>query len=531
MPLFGKRKPRLDALIADAAADARAYDRLYEGVPLHQNAAKEAFQCVIQSVVVKPAKENRLRGRLLPTKGGRGGGAGGGHSSDPAIRQSVAYLTVLHGVVWSFPYTMNVLFTDQETCMLIQKFILSVAIPLTVRETMLAMVSNWCVLYRPSLRARINLENIVDLVEAKVNLRPVARLLPVPPYTLEQKGWQYPAAPGREIHAHGSMPALAGRHGGALQSPEAAAAAFSAGAQLDSVFLSQQHELMNSYASRNSLQLARPASLTQAADAAATSIITPEFMAHMEKTAQELVSLCDMLTETLISLDVEEDPSANGVVKDMMADITRRKHAHVNFVGMLGSEHIDALAKLTAATDSVDRCMWLYEKTLSSHNEWRAIQESLQSSAARDPPGSAAAASYSRAPAGFAGSSQPESSRSAAWLIDMSSAAAGPSSAPAVASTSRAHLGSVRGGAIARADSSSSGSSAGPGGAAEPSLLQRIGEGSHTGAALRHPPSPAHGMSSKARGKMADTSMPDIHEQGYFGPDSAYGGSGERAGL
>ncbi|KAJ2712153.1 hypothetical protein H4R19_002905, partial [Coemansia spiralis] len=304
----------------------------------------------------------------------------------------------------------------------------------------------------------------------------------------------------------------------------------SSNAQLDSVFLSQQHELMNTYASRSSLQSHSHAASVRSADGG-PGALTPEFMAHMEKTAQELVSLCDMLTETLISLNVGEDPSANGVVNDMMADIKRRKHAHVNFVGMLGSDHIDTLTKLSAATDSVDRCTWLYEKTVNSHNEWRAIQESLQSSAASRP---AVVASLGHEPAPFGGSDQPESSRSVARLLAISSAAAGPSSPPAMSPTSQAHLGraSSGGGTSSRSNSTSSG----PSSAAEPTLLQRVSESGHMGAPQQQQQgsvrsqSPAHGMSSKARGKLADTSLPGDPEQGFLGPDSAYGGSGERPG-
>ncbi|KAJ1730580.1 hypothetical protein LPJ61_002935 [Coemansia biformis] len=568
MPLFGKRKPRLDAIIAEAAADARAYDRLYGAVPQYPNAAKETFQCVLQSIVAKPPRD-KLRDRLMHSKSSNSSVAvnvsvrrGGG--PDPEVHQSIAYLTVLHGVVWSFPYTMNVLFTDKDTCSVILKFILSTVIPLTVRETMLAMVSNWCVLYQQSIHARLNLEGIVDAVKDKINLHPVARLLPAPPYMLDQKGWHYPATTAqesprpREIQSPGSMPVLAGRRGSSARSPGATAGAFDMGAhvdpailaqqqelmnsyvgrgdpQMDSAFLSQQQELMSSYASRSTTRSRPSVSLLQTVDGASNAI-TPEFAAHMEKTAQELVSLCDMLTETLISLNVEEDPSKNGVVSDMMSDIKKRKHAHANFVGMLGPGHIDTLTRLTAATDSVDRCMWLYDKTVNSHNEWRAIRESLETSAGRAA-GTDASRAPQYAPAQFSGGYQPESSRSAARLLAMSSSAA----AASMSSVAAAAPSAVRSASSALLGSSYSSSSSnnytnsgsGAHGSGELPQRQRASEGSISGS-MQHPParhaSPAQGMSSKARGKMADTSLPDSPGHGYFGTDSAYGGSGERSG-
>ncbi|KAJ2778243.1 hypothetical protein H4R18_004719 [Coemansia javaensis] len=569
MPLFGRRKPRLDAIIAEATANPRAYEKLYAAIPQHPNAAKETFQCVIQSIVVKPNKDAKLRGRLMSHRTGGGGGGGGGgivrrgSGGDPEIHQSMAYLTVLHGVVWSFPYTMNVLFTDDETCMLVLKFILSTVIPLTVRETMLSMVSNWCILYQKSLRARINLEGIVDTVKEKINLRPVARLLPSPPHVQEQKGWHYPGplppTPQASLHSHGSTPVLPARPDPFLLQPQAPRQQQSYHGprppplsatltDLDPVFLSQQQELINSFNNHHHhhhrspgshVQWQRPLS-ARSADGAA-NLITPEFMAHMEDSARELVSLCGMLTETLVSLNVSEDPGENSVVADMMSDIKRRKEAQINFVGMLGSDHIDTLAKLTEATDRVDRCLWLYDKTLNSHNEWKAIQESLETSAARreiqvggdvTAPGQSAYAPLHFFPDGQAGPSRSTTRLQAG------------SSSSAIASTSKAHHAAAAAAAAAAAGSAnssnnnnsnkdSSNDSNNNNGSGDLSLLQRANgsssSSSHSGAMRPLPPAPslmsalAPGMSSKARGKMVDTSAADSPEQEYFSADSAYG--------
>ncbi|KAJ2314746.1 hypothetical protein IWW52_004202 [Coemansia sp. RSA 2704] len=463
MPLFGKRKAKLQVLIKPRCR------------------AKETFQHIVQSVVVRTTKEPTLRSRLMPV--GKSSSIRRSSGSDPEIRRSIAFLTVLHGVVWSFPYTMNVLFTDQETCSLLLKFILSTVLPLTVRETMLCMVSNWCVLYAKSLRARLNLEGIVDAAKEKINLRPVARLLPAPPVTWEQQGWQYPAldppdhsAP-RAVQAHGSMPQLPGSRPPA---PAAASATFNANSITDPVFLSQQRQLIDSFNSNH--PRARSHSFRSDHDK-----ITPEFTDHMLKSAQELSSLCDMLTDTLISLNVDEDPRANSVCTDMLADIKNRKDALANFVGMLGQDHIDTLTRLTQTNDCVDRCMWLYDRTINAHNEWKAIQESLALSSVRDP-------------------HPPQLQHPQAGDDAFSSVATRPlpsssSSVSAVASTSKVF--------------------------SCESLSVRNHSHSNAFAGSRGPSTA--GMSSKARGKMPDLSMPD-DEGAFRGPDSAYGGSGERSG-
>ncbi|KAJ2161214.1 hypothetical protein GGF46_001642 [Coemansia sp. RSA 552] len=526
MPLFGKRKPKLQTLINDATVDPRAYEKLYEAIPHNTNAAKDTFHHVIQNIVMKRSKEPKLRNRLtLHGKGGDGRGSG----PDPEIRRSLGYLTVLHAVVWSFPYTMNVLFTDQDMCSLILKFILSTVVPLTVRETMLSMVSNWAMLYKKSLRARLNLEGIVDTVNDKINLRPVVRLLPVPPHTIEQAGWQYPAITTcPQVQAHGSMPVLGSHYGHNARSP-LETTTFDASSVVDPVFLSQQQELMNTYNSqRGSTRSAHhPRSGSFQSDGNANPM-TAEFIAHMVQSAQELGTLCDMLTETLISLNVEEDPTRNSVVVDMLGDIKKRREALHNFVGMLGSDNMDTLTKLTETADSVDRCLWLYDKTINSHNEWKAIQESLLEStspaARRDgAPGTAPNGGESSLMSPYSarfsgGDPYPESSQSAARLIAMASSPG----VSAIASTSRVYTASNHNN---NSRSSSNGSASPP----APSAASP-GRSPQSLDSVRALPTP--GMSTKARGKMPEASAQSGQPQEFFTTDSAYqSASGERSGY
>ncbi|KAJ2890364.1 hypothetical protein IWW38_004177, partial [Coemansia aciculifera] len=157
MPLFGKRKPKLGAAISDAAGDARAYDKLYDAFSKHPDAPAETLEYVMENVVAKQQpKEPKLRNRLLPHSSKSSSPESSGGAGN--INRSISYLTVLHGVVWSFPREMSMLFADPDTGALLYKVITSTYIPVTVRETLLCMVSNWCILFRESVGARLNLE-------------------------------------------------------------------------------------------------------------------------------------------------------------------------------------------------------------------------------------------------------------------------------------------------------------------------------------------------------------------------------------
>ncbi|KAJ2188376.1 hypothetical protein EV181_002235, partial [Coemansia sp. RSA 532] len=314
----------------------------------------------------------------------------------------------------------------------------------------------------------------------KVNLIPVQRLLPVPPVERRQEGWHYPSNDPPEmlhlqqVHTHGSMPALTNTRNQGL-SP--GSATFNTGSVTDPVFLSQQRELMESFTGTRTPTRPRVGSFPST-----DNTITPEFTEHMLSSARELSSLCDMLTETLISLNVEEDPTTNPVVKDMMGDVKKRKDALGNFVGMLGQNHMETLARLTETVDSVDRCLWLYDKTINSHNEWKAIQESLVTSNIHEQRAMADDEAYD------------EASLAARYAGSLSSVSA-------LASTSKVHSDTLR--TVRSTESYSSAYAGSP------------------------RPLPNLNMSSKARGKMPDMTMPN-NADGYFGPDSAYG-SGERS--
>ncbi|KAJ2745095.1 hypothetical protein GGI20_002428 [Coemansia sp. BCRC 34301] len=410
MPLFGKRKSKLSAAISDAAVDARAYDKLYDAFAKHPDAPAETLEYVMENVVSKQQKEPKLRSRLMPHSSKSGGEA----TAVTGIGRPIAYLTVLHGVVWSFPREMATLFTGPETGALLYKVITSTYIPVTVRETLLCMVSNWCILFRESMGARLNLEGVVDTIKEAINLRPSASLLRAPPTVREQGGWPYPMA----ITPHSPL-GVAYNAQGNMFLP--ANSVYRQQPTMDPVFLSQQRELTNS---RTIDPGARPrdhsAPVSRSAIGPESSDLAPEFIAHMEKSAQELRSLCDILTETLVSLDVEEDPSENLVVGDMVAGVKNRKVALLNFIGMLSASHEAMLSTLTEVADCADRCLWLYDKTINSHNEWKAIQESLKTSAAEE----ARKRAVSSALRPHAEQYQPESSTSAARLYAAASSAA-----------------------------------------------------------------------------------------------------------
>ncbi|KAJ2062773.1 hypothetical protein GGI17_002161 [Coemansia sp. S146] len=483
MPLFGKRKPKLSSVIADATMDARAYDKLYDAFSKHPEAPAETLEVVMENVVAKQQKEPKLRSRLIPhSKSNNETGTG--------IGRPLAYLTVLHGVVWSFPREMSKLFKDPETGALLYKVIASTYIPVTVRETLLCMVSNWCILFRESLGARLNLEGVVDTIKEAINLRPSASLLRAPPTVREQAGWSYPMA----ITPNSPLGVAFNAQGNMFLPPNAEFQQPS----LDPVFLSQQRELANSQTAGSGAR--DPASSFRSANGPETNDLAPEFIAHMKTSALELKSLCDILTETLVSLSVEEDPSENLVVGDMVAGVKHRKAAVLNFIGMLTASDEAMLSTLTEVADCVDRCLWHHDKTVNSHNEWKAIQESLKTSAAEE----ARMRAVNNALRPYVEECQPESSMSAARLY---AAASGASDGGGGSSSSANN---------SREISVAIGSS--------------YSDDLHNSRSASHMPS-TQGMSSKAKGKMAETSShvdPSDwdHQEGGHGAvygDSAYG--------
>ncbi|KAJ2581615.1 hypothetical protein GGH95_001986, partial [Coemansia sp. RSA 1836] len=449
----------------------------------------ETLEYVMENVVAKQQKEPKLRSRLMP------------HSSKSSsevaasgIGRPIAYLTVLHGVVWSFPHEMASLFKDPETSALLYKVITSTYIPVTVRETLLCMVSNWCILFRESLGARLNLEGVVDTIKETINLRPSASLLRAPPTVREQAGWPYPMT----ITPHSPL-GIAYNVQGNMFLPQNAVPRQQP--TMDPVFLSQQRELANPQTADSG---ARPRD--RAPNGQESSDLAPEFIAHMEKSAQELRSLCDILTETLVSLNVEEDPSENLVVGDMVAGVKNRKAALLNFISMLNASHEALLSTLTEVADCADRCLWLYDKTINSHNEWKAIQESLKTSAAED----ARMRAVNSALRPYAEQCQPESSMSAARLYAAASSAAANGSSDAVGGSDK----NSREVPIATSASNTS-----------------YSDDLYNSRSASHVPS-TQGMSSKAKGKMADIPSNtgsadwDNHgsDHGAYG-DSAYGSS------
>ncbi|KAJ2007971.1 hypothetical protein H4R26_000479 [Coemansia thaxteri] len=501
----------------------------------------------MENVVAKQSKEPKLRNRLMP----HSRGSNNGNDTDASINRPIAYLTVLHGVVWSFPREMSTLFKDPETSVLLYKVITSTYIPVTVRETLLCMVSNWCILFRESLGARLNLEGVVDSIKEAINLRPSASLLRAPPIVREQATWSYPMAvtpnsPLGPYNPHGGLHQQQQAPPPSMQRPST----FSSAPPTDSVFLSQQQELISSqnaglYASHAGVRTRNRPSSFRSASGQEPSDLAPEFIAHMETSAQELQSLCDILTETLISLNVEEDPSENPVVGDMVAGVKNRKAAVLNFIGMLNTSHEALLAKLTKVTDCVDRCLWLQDKTINSHNEWKAIQESLRTSAAEEARTRASSAMIGGSSSSskgqlmsFSSECQPESSTAAARLYAVISNASGSGISTGSSSSNRNadYSGGQGAGLSYQADRESISAAAASGSNGGGYLDDRCSR------PLPHTPAePAQEMSSKARGKMAEVPSrhdlsdwdhhPSSNGNAYGGSsaygDSAYGASGD----
>ncbi|KAJ2601479.1 hypothetical protein H4R99_002998 [Coemansia sp. RSA 1722] len=609
MPLFGKRKPKLNAAISEAAVDDKSYGKMYHTFSKNTDAGADVVKFVIDTVINPPKELTKKRNRLLLQSSRlsinvSSSNVNVGASEDASIVICISYLTALHGLVWTFPRDMVEAFSDPETSILLLGVISSTAIPLLVRETLLCMVSNWCVLFRESVNARLNLESIVDTAKVKFGLRPLGHLLPDPPFTRGQEDWPYPTTrrePQQEQYNNSqifaSIPSMASARKtpqaqqvlqaaappqnpqlqrqahqqpqyqqpqyqqpqyqqqpryqqqpqqpqpqpqqplpqppqqhkrwdikslGRPASQESAAKPSSTSGTVPSPAVSQKRSILSSL--RSSPQSTRPA-LPAPPTARSESRLTPEFIAHIELSIKELVSICDMLTETLISLNVQEDPSQNAVVQDMNGEVKQRKTALFNFMSMLGSDTESVMVKLTSATDCADKCLWLYDKTLSSHNEWKTIQESLRTSAAEEVRNQALDSTVRstgsvRSYLNMNGDMYAESSKSVAKLLAAAAAAGGASSAPPSSTT-----GGASSPAISASGSLSTIHRAPVVGASSVFASGTSANGLST-------PVVRQEMSSKAKGKMAeDPSQPNTDSQDwdYHNDDSAYGGSIEDA--
>lgn len=332
-----------------------------------------------------------------------------------ASTRPIAYLKVLQALVFTYPREMIEVMKAGDTQRILYKIIIAQSIPATVRQTLLSMVANWCVLYEKHWEAKNNLEGVVDLVYQDTKMKPHGATLPMPSVFRKQEGWVYPKSRSqgdtrlhhqqqREIspvqhsaNYHFQQPYTYGRPSvdnlvtDPTQTYPPSGTKYSAGPthlptfarnntitnNEDPVVLSQYRELRRS---NNPFEKS-----PRHSNNGGGNELSDEFVAHMETSVKELQALCDMLTDTLSSLDVWEDPSKNSVVIDTAKDIKDRKDSLHNFLGLAASERHEVLFKrITAMTDVVDRTLDLYGKAVDSHNEWKGIQESLRTSAAED---------------------------------------------------------------------------------------------------------------------------------------------------
>ncbi|KAJ1900270.1 hypothetical protein LPJ66_001582 [Kickxella alabastrina] len=516
--------------IGDAVVDERAYGKMYDIFLKQPDAASEVFEFVMHVVMNKPPKEQtKLRDRLISRSNNTLGVEDNG---DADIVKTLGYLSTLHGIVWTFPRDMATVLQDPETNIRIMRVISSIYLPLVIRETLLCMVSNWCILYNEHLGTRRNLESVVDSVKVKHGMRPNGTMLPDPPYTRGQPNWPYPTTGNQSARINeqqyqqpqhqqlfASTPVMPPRQQQQLNLNPQYANSFGRHVEIDPVFASQQNEISKSqsFSSHHAPNYCRsplsvpelPLPLTPT-DAAENKHLAPEFVAHMNASANEFKSICDMLTETLISLDVAEDPGTNSVVQDMIAEIKQRKTSLFNFMDILTPDKDMMLAKLKNTVANTDRCLWLYDKSINAHNVWKTtVQEKHNAPVVKETrqcilEGAVRSAGSVNSFLNYSGDCQPGSSKTRAKLI---AAAFSDSSAPA---------GTVSAPSFSKSNSSSSIVLA-------ENLPNKV-------APLRTLPA-IERMSSKARGKMAEDPLQSTEtgaEWDYYkANDSAYGGSAE----
>ncbi|KAJ1955955.1 hypothetical protein EC988_001596 [Linderina pennispora] len=341
MPLFTGKKGKLQQTINDAADDPGEYNNVYSMFARQPDSAAISFNHIMSSVSDKDS------GGLLSRIGG--GRKKRGVDSDD-VERLIDLLAVLQGIVMTYPRHMLPIFKDRSRTTVILRTICSTSVPLAVREALLCMVSNWCVLYFESPSAKANLEAVVDRVRERVQMQPKQNALPRPAVTHEQEGWTYPQV--RTPSEANFPPDVLAR---ALENP--------------GPLVEQQQ--------REAIEEALPEDKSQLQE---RIVLTDTLIKHMEGSAQELQSLCSMLTENLVALNVEEDPRSNAIVSELMKDVDERSATINNYMGMLGDEdRVEILAKLSASIDEASRVHWLVDNSVAAHKEWRATQESSKS--------------------------------------------------------------------------------------------------------------------------------------------------------
>ncbi|KAJ2901086.1 hypothetical protein IWW38_000051 [Coemansia aciculifera] len=92
--------------------------------------------------------------------------------------------------------------------------------------------------------------------------------------------------------------------------------------------------------------------------------------------AQELTSLGGMLIDNLVALAIDEDPRTNKVVQDMLGEVNRLNSLIANYISTsLTSQHAQTTRRLKLATDETKRCHWVYRDSVAAFDEWEAYRQ------------------------------------------------------------------------------------------------------------------------------------------------------------
>ncbi|KAJ2596552.1 hypothetical protein H4R99_004877 [Coemansia sp. RSA 1722] len=415
-------------------------------------------------------------------------------SMAPEILRCIGVLRVLHGIVLSFPFEMGQVFGEKTNGGKLLKLVHSQAIPLDIRMVLATLASRWYICLNANPQAQENMAFIVDSFYSETGFLPAVNFLPMAPAKIRHCiGVEYPEI---NTHKHVSsymyLPRTGKINTGSARSVATDPMEAANGRKQVEGYVSVQRQSFqvsrplpprDQSQQKQEPQLQRRRSL-QNAQSQMTSqpgyrpeifggkpTVTAEQLSRMITCAQELCSISNMIIDNLVALAIDDDPRTNPVIQDMMGSMSHMHTVAANYISMLSAEHITETRKLKQAIDESKRCQWVYNDTAHTFAVWA---EETKDAYKKD------GKPLNDKSQGFSGAS---SSSSTAQKTN------------AVGSGSKDAGGTNTGGAMPLNSSS-----------------QSIGSRPVTGNAEKTP-NTVQRMSTKVRGKMADTSVPSDDEQ------------------
>ncbi|KAJ2843625.1 hypothetical protein J3B02_005207, partial [Coemansia erecta] len=165
---------------------------------------------------------------------------------------------------------------------------------------------------------------------------------------------------------------------------------------------------------------------TDSADAGEKPKVTVEQLSRMTTCAQELCSISNMIIDNLVALAIDDDPRTNPVIQDMMSNMSHMHTVVANYISMLSAEHVTETRKLKQAIDESKRCQWVYNDTAHTFAVWAETKDQYKKDGAATGTKSAGFADVSSSSASGSKYAGNASSSNGVMMLDNLSQSFGP---------------------------------------------------------------------------------------------------------